>query len=137
MTFKNYNDINGHIAGNIALQKISELLLSESRNKDSVVRFGGEEFLILLYQCEESMVEHIAQKIRLAFEKAPIQGSNDASFYKTLSIGASMFPKDSDSLWKCIKFADIALYNAKENGRNCVKTFDQEMVEGKEMKSEF
>jgi len=73
----------------------------------------------------------------LAFEKAPIQGSNGASFYKTLSIGASMFPKDSDSLWKCIKFADIALYNAKENGRNCVKTFDQEMVEGKEMKSEF
>jgi len=135
--FKMVNDTHGHDVGDKAIRILSKILKESIRESDTAFRFGGEEFLILLYQCEESMVEHIAQKIRLAFEKAPIQGSNGASFYKTLSIGASMFPKDSDSLWKCIKFADIALYNAKENGRNCVKTFDQEMVEGKEMKSEF
>ena len=135
--FKMVNDTHGHDVGDKAIRILSKILKDSIRESDTAFRFGGEEFLILLHQCEESMIEHIAQKIRLAFEKAPIQGSNGASFYKTLSIGASIFPKDSDSLWKCIKFADIALYNAKENGRNCVKTFDKKMVEGKEMKSEF
>lgn len=135
--FKMVNDTHGHDVGDKAIRILSKILKEGIRESDTAFRFGGEEFLILLYQCDESMVEHIAQKIRLAFEKAPIQGGNGASFYKTLSIGTSMFPKDSDSLWKCIKFADIALYNAKENGRNCVKTFDPQMVEGKEMKSEY
>lgn len=135
--FKMVNDTHGHDVGDKAIRILSKILKDSIRESDTAFRFGGEEFLILLYQCDENMVEHIAQKIRLAFEKAPIQGGNGASFYKTLSIGTSMFPKDSDSLWKCIKFADIALYNAKENGRNCVKTFDTQMVEGKEMKSEY
>ncbi|MBV5278507.1 MAG: GGDEF domain-containing protein [Campylobacteraceae bacterium] len=135
--FKMVNDTHGHDTGDKAIRILSKILKESIREADTAFRFGGEEFLILLYQCEEVMIENIAQKIRLAFEKAPIPGSNGASFYKTLSIGASMFPKDSDSLWKCIKFADIALYNAKENGRNCVKIFDHKMVEGKEMKSEF
>lgn len=135
--FKMVNDTHGHDVGDKAIRILSKILKESIRESDTAFRFGGEEFLILLHQCEESMIENIAQKIRLTFEKAPIPGSNGASFYKTLSIGTSMFPKNSDSLWKCIKFADIALYNAKENGRNCVKTFVQEMIEGKEMKSEF
>jgi diguanylate cyclase (GGDEF)-like protein len=83
------------------------------------------------------MVESVAQKIRTAFEKSSIQANNGSVFYKTLSVGAALFPKDSDSIWKCIKFADIALYAAKEGGRNCVKVFEPSMLEGKEMKSEF
>lgn len=135
--FKMVNDTHGHDVGDKAIKILSKILKESIRESDTAFRFGGEEFLILLHQCEESMVENIAQKIRLTFEKAPIPGSNGASFYKTLSIGTAMFPKNSDSIWKCIKFADIALYNAKENGRNCVKIFDQQMIEGKEMKSEF
>lgn len=135
--FKMVNDTHGHDIGDKAIKSLAKVLKENIRESDTAFRFGGEEFLILLYQCDSAMVEKIAQKIRLAFEKTAIQGSNGASFYKTLSVGAAIFPKDSDSIWKCIKFADIALYNAKENGRNCVKLFDTSMVEGKEMKGEF
>lgn len=135
--FKMVNDTHGHDVGDKAIKVLSKILKESIRESDTAFRFGGEEFLILLYKCEEGMVEHIAQKIRTAFEKAPIQANNGSSFYKTLSIGTSVFPKDSDSMWKCIKFADIALYSAKESGRNCVKVFEAQMVEGKEMKSEF
>ena len=135
--FKMVNDTYGHDVGDKAIKALSKILKENIREADTAFRFGGEEFLILLYQCDATMVEAIANKIRLSFEKTPIQGSNGASFYKTLSVGSAIFPKDSDSIWKCIKFADIALYKAKESGRNCVKMFDSSMVEGKEMKGEF
>jgi len=135
--FKMVNDTYGHDVGDKAIRALSKILKETIREADTAFRFGGEEFLVLLYQCDAAMVESIANKIRLSFEKTALQGSNGASFYKTLSVGSAIFPKDSDSIWKCIKFADIALYKAKESGRNCVKMFEPEMVEGKEMKGEF
>ncbi|MDD3342417.1 MAG: GGDEF domain-containing protein [Sulfurospirillaceae bacterium] len=135
--FKMVNDTYGHDVGDKAIKTLSKILKENIRESDTAFRFGGEEFLILLYQCEEEMVEAVANKIRLAFEKAPITANNGSSFYKTLSVGASLFSRDSDSIWKCIKFADIALYNAKHNGRNCVKIFEPAMIEDVEMKSEF
>jgi diguanylate cyclase (GGDEF)-like protein len=135
--FKMVNDTHGHDVGDKAIKVLARVLKENIREADTAFRFGGEEFLVLLYECEASMVQALAEKIRLAFEKAPIQAPNGTSFYKTLSVGAAIFPHHSDSLWKCIKFADIALYNAKESGRNCVKCFSTEMVEGKELSSEF
>ena len=135
--FKMVNDTYGHDVGDKAIKILSKILQESIRESDTAFRFGGEEFLVLLYQCDKAMVEKIAQKIRLAFEKAPIQANNGASFYKTLSVGASIYPKDSDSMWKCIKFADIALYNAKENGRNCVKVFEESMAKDKEITDDF
>ena len=135
--FKMVNDTYGHDVGDKAIKVLSAVLRQSIRESDTAFRFGGEEFLVLLYECEEEMVANIAEKIRLAFEKSAIQSNNGSAFYKTLSVGASIFPKDSDSLWKCIKFADIALYNAKDNGRNCVKRFVASMVESQELKSDF
>lgn len=135
--FKMVNDTYGHDVGDKAIKILSKVLLESIRESDTAFRFGGEEFLVLLYQCDEAVVERIAQKIRLAFEKAPIQANNGASFYKTLSVGASIYPKNSDSMWKCIKYADIALYNAKENGRNCVKVFEESMAKDKEITDDF
>lgn len=135
--FKMVNDTYGHDVGDKAIKTLSKILKESIREADTAFRFGGEEFLVLLYQCEESMIETIAQKIRMTFEKTPIQTNNGSTFNKTLSVGAAIFPTHSDSIWKCIKFADIALYNAKENGRNCVKIFDAQMLEGKEMKNEY
>ena len=135
--FKMVNDTYGHDVGDKAIKVLAQVLKENIRESDTAFRFGGEEFLVLLYECEDAMVTVIAEKIRLAFEKAPIQANNGATFYKTLSVGASIFPEDSDSMWKCIKFADIALYNAKESGRNCVKRFVASMVDAKELKNEF
>ena len=135
--FKMVNDTYGHDVGDRAIKALSRVLKENIRESDTAFRFGGEEFLILLYECEEAMVENIANKIRLAFEKMPIQSNNGSTFNKTLSVGGSIFPKDSDSLWKCIKFADIALYNAKDSGRNCIKRFDPNMLDEQERKNAF
>lgn len=70
------NDTHGHDIGDKAIRILSKILKESIRESDTAFRFGGEEFLILLHQCEESMVENIAQKIRLTFEKTPISGSN-------------------------------------------------------------
>lgn len=135
--FKMVNDTYGHDVGDRAIKVLSRILKENIREADTAFRFGGEEFLILLYECEEEMVVNIANKIRIAFEKAPIQPNNGATFNKTLSVGASIFPKDSDSLWKCIKFADIALYKAKDSGRNCIKRFELTMLDEQELKNAF
>ena len=135
--FKMVNDTYGHDIGDRAIKALSQALKANIRESDTAFRFGGEEFLVLLYECEDAMVMQIAEKIRLAFEKMPIQSNTSATFYKTLSVGASIFPKDSASLWKCIKFADIALYNAKDSGRNCCKRFDPSMIETKELRNDF
>lgn len=133
--FKMVNDTYGHDTGDKTIKILAHILQDSIRESDMAFRFGGEEFLILLYQCEETMVENVAQKIRTTFEQTPISPNSGAPFYKTLSVGTSLFPKDSDSIWKCIKFADIALYEAKRKGRNCVKRFVPEMDENEEMKS--
>lgn len=135
--FKTVNDTYGHDVGDRAIKALSKALKTNIRESDTAFRFGGEEFLVLLYECEDAMVMQIAEKIRIAFEKMPIQSNTSATFYKTLSVGASIFPKDSDSLWKCIKFADIALYNVKDSGRNCSKRFNPSMIEAKELKNDF
>jgi len=135
--FKMVNDTYGHDVGDRAIKVLAHVLKDNIREADTAFRFGGEEFLILLYECEEKMVENIANKIRIAFEKASIQSNNGATFNKTLSVGASIFPNDSDSLWKCIKFADIALYKAKDSGRNCIKRFDINMLDEQELKNAF
>jgi len=130
------NDTHGHDIGDKAIQAVAKILQENIREADIAFRFGGEEFLLLLYQCDAQMVEQIANKIRILFEKTPIRANNGVTFYKTLSVGVSFFPSDADSLWKCIKFADIALYKAKESGRNCVKCFTPEMMES-DLQSEF
>ncbi|KFL33855.1 MULTISPECIES: GGDEF domain-containing protein [unclassified Sulfurospirillum] len=135
--FKMVNDTYGHDVGDRAIKVLAHVLKENIREADTAFRFGGEEFLILLYECEEEMVVNIANKIRIAFEKASIQSNNGTTFNKTLSVGASIFPKDSDSLWKCIKFADIALYKAKDSGRNCIKRFDPSMLDEQELKNAF
>ncbi|MDD3463012.1 MAG: GGDEF domain-containing protein [Sulfurospirillaceae bacterium] len=132
--FKMVNDNYGHDVGDNAIRILSATLKENIREADMAFRFGGEEFLILLHNCEEGSSVVVAEKIRQAFEKKAIKAPNSKEFYKTLSVGVSDFPKDGDTIWKCIKFADIALYDAKHNGRNCVKKFDYSTMEDKKNK---
>ena len=124
--FKNYNDTNGHIAGNTALKRIAELLLTESRNKDVVVRFGGEEFCILLFDIDKDGALGVAERMRNRVEK-------EAFFNETLqpnknlsiSIGLSMF-NGENTLELFLEKADKALYEAKNRGRNKVIYYNGE-----------
>ncbi len=89
-----------------------------------VIRYGGEEFLILMQDISGDMAEMAAEKIRAAVEalKVPLSG---IVLQKTISIGIATFPDDSDTFWQTVKYADVALYHAKESGRNRVVRFTQ------------
>jgi diguanylate cyclase (GGDEF)-like protein len=130
--FKMINDNYGHDVGDEAIRIVSGVIKKCIRKADMAIRYGGEEFLVLLYNCEEANIIKIADSIRTEFSKQKIYADGD-SFSKTLSVGCSNFPKDSDSIWKCIKFADMALYQAKEGGRNQVVVFKEDMLDNTEV----
>ncbi len=124
--FKQVNDTHGHDAGDLVLKEASKLIRQSIRESDIVIRFGGEEFLVVLLDIMEGESMSIAEKIRLNVEQANFKLS-DGSIKKTISLGVSEFPADTDTLWSCIKYADVALYQAKEKGRNRCVRFTEDM----------
>jgi diguanylate cyclase (GGDEF)-like protein len=124
--FKQVNDTYGHDAGDKVLMEVAKTIKSSIRESDIAVRYGGEEFLVLLIDVQPGSTVHVAEKIRKAMENKVID-IGTAQLKKTISIGVSEFPVDTDKIWQCIKFADIALYKAKEEGRNRVVRFTADM----------
>jgi diguanylate cyclase (GGDEF)-like protein len=124
--FKQVNDTYGHAAGDIVLKQTSDVIKQSVRDSDIVIRFGGEEFLAVLLDISngESMI--IAEKIRTNIQQLSIK-LPDGVIQKTISLGASEFPADTGTLWSCIKYADVALYRAKEEGRNRSVRFTRDM----------
>ncbi len=119
--FKQVNDKFGHDVGDSVLKETSHILKKCVREADIVIRFGGEEFLILLIDTEVDYGMSVAEKIRLAVEEYSFK-TTDGILKKTISMGVSDFPNDTDGFWQAIKFADVALYKAKEMGRNrCIR----------------
>lgn len=125
--FKMVNDEHGHQAGDMILKQIVEIIRNSIRRSDLLIRYGGEEFLILLLEIEPNGSEPVAEKIRNAVEAASLSIPSGDKIKKTISIGVAEFPSDVDVLYKAIKFADVALYAAKNGGRNRVLRFKPEM----------
>lgn len=124
--FKMVNDNHGHDAGDAVLKALSKVLTQSVRASDLVIRYGGEEFLIILQDTEAETADAVSEKIRAAVEAMKVQVGG-ATLQKTISIGISDFPKDSETFWQAVKYADVALYRAKEEGRNRVIRFDRSM----------
>ena len=124
--FKNVNDSLGHDAGDILLAIIAERLQVCVRSSDTVARLGGDEFAIILPVIQSSIaVSNISQKILEAL-KAPIT-LNEKEIRISASIGISMAPEDSQNAEELIKNADLALYRAKDMGRDNYQFFISEM----------
>lgn len=134
--FKMINDTHGHDVGDEAIRIVSKVIKDSIRKSDIAIRYGGEEFIALLYNCDKENIIKIAEEIRVEFSKKKIQGSGEI-FSKTLSVGCSMFPEHSESIWKCIKFSDISLYKAKESGRNKVVMFKSELLSESDLGDSF
>ena len=113
--FKMVNDTYGHPVGDIVLQKIAELLEKHCRQEDIVVRFGGEEFVIMLDHTDLHDAEEKAENLR-----SLIEALHPEQLLVTMSMGVVQLKPDEDNIAELIKRADIALYSAKENGRNRV-----------------
>ncbi|RXK13316.1 GGDEF domain-containing protein [Halarcobacter mediterraneus] len=126
--FKMVNDTYGHDVGDNAIKIVSQTLNENIRESDIAVRYGGEEFVVLLYNCDEQGAIDVAQKIRTNFSKKNIPTGGTNFIQKTMSIGVSIFPNDTLELEESIKFADLALYEAKNSGRNKVVRFDKTLV---------
>lgn len=119
--FKQVNDTHGHDAGDQLLRETAIVLKNSVRESDIVIRFGGEEFLVLLMDVQPGDALPVAEKIRQAIETMKVT-MGERVLQKTISIGVAEFPGDTDGFWQAIKYADVALYQAKEGGRNqCVR----------------
>lgn len=124
--FKMVNDTYGHDSGDIVIKSLAEILQQSIRKSDLPIRYGGEEFLVLLHNTTPEGAKAVAEKIRTRFNEKKFQFGSD-TVQKSLSIGISHFPLHADSIWKVIKFADTALYEGKHTGRNCVIEFEARM----------
>jgi len=123
--FKNINDTYGHDIGDQALIGVADVLLTSTRSQDLVSRWGGEEFLVLLPDTVLKGGAIVAEKIRSRVAEEAFK-ANEHTVKLTLSIGVAEY-KQGQTLEKCIKDADSALYLAKNKGRNQVA-----VSEGKE-----
>jgi diguanylate cyclase (GGDEF)-like protein len=125
--FKQINDTLGHDAGDDLLREVAQRLEEALRKSDTVARMGGDEFVILLPDVEsEGMVGLVARKV-LAILKEPFILLGE-KFTVTGSIGISLFPRDGADEQTLMKNADIAMYQAKEAGKNNFRYFSDEMT---------
>jgi diguanylate cyclase (GGDEF)-like protein len=116
--FKEYNDANGHLAGDDMLCKIVATCRANLRAVDLMSRWGGDEFVILLPDTDQAGGLIVAEKLRRAV--AYLSGQVDSSQSRTtISVGGSLWQPGEDGE-AALRRADIALYQAKERGRNCV-----------------
>ncbi|MDH4944254.1 diguanylate cyclase [Sulfurimonas sp. C5] len=126
--FKQYNDTFGHVAGDTALQKTTEVLTNEvfKREVDYIFRLGGEEFCGLLIADDIEKIKYIIEKARAAIEGLQISHPKNPHKVLTASFGVCIINDfEIKNFDKMYKYADTALYNAKEQGRNCIVGTDR------------
>lgn len=122
--FKEYNDRNGHQAGDVALEVSAQCLKSALRSEDVASRYGGEEFSVLLPQTSLAEAQVIAERIRRRVERTTFEHrESQPGGVVTVSIGISSFAPKVDSPETIIGAADQALYLAKSRGKNRVEAF--------------
>ncbi len=118
--FKRVNDEFGHKTGDLVLREIAQIIKSQTREVDTPARWGGEEFVVLLPETEKEPAVRPAQRILHATAQHQFPGMSGRQV--TVSIGVAAAPADSiDTVQKLINASDIAMYEAKKKGRNCIE----------------
>jgi diguanylate cyclase (GGDEF)-like protein len=117
--FKTVNDSSGHAAGDLVLQRVATRLRGSVRTEDAVVRYGGEEFVVLLRRCGVAEAVTIAEALRSAVRQVPLPADCPLE-QLTVSIGIAAYPEDGTDLNLLLGAADRAMYTSKHAGRNRV-----------------
>ncbi|MGD9678831.1 MAG: GGDEF domain-containing protein [Vulcanibacillus sp.] len=112
--FRTFNNKFGHQTGDMVLQKVSNVIRNSVRASDMVYRYGGEEIVILLKDCDKKIALEIAEKMRININKL----DNIPYPAITISLGIASYPEDGTEIENIIKASDNALLKAKELGKN-------------------
>jgi diguanylate cyclase (GGDEF)-like protein/PAS domain S-box-containing protein len=129
--FKGLNDTRGHHVGDLLLKQVALRIVSAVRDGDTVARFGGDEFVVMLENLSTnpleatSLAEFVGEKILAALNEPYML--QDSPQHSTPSIGVTLFSDQQSSLEELLKQADLAMYRAKASGRNALRFFDPEM----------
>ncbi len=118
--FKEINDTHGHLVGDHVLHDVATRIVTGARNSDIVGRYGGEEFLIIFENASLDVARDLAERIRIRVLGDPFT-ENSTQLFVTLSLGVAA-ARPGDEAETLIQRADMALYEAKEAGRNRVRT---------------
>jgi|AntRauTorcE11897_2_1112592.scaffolds.fasta_scaffold01185_2 diguanylate cyclase (GGDEF)-like protein/PAS domain S-box-containing protein len=116
--FKTFNDTYGHAVGDLALQVAARTLEEATGTSDIVIRYGGEEFIVVVYDADDKSLQKAGEKIRLMVEASAVS-RDKMSLEFTMSIGTTLLRSD-ESLKTAINRADKAMYESKQSGKNKV-----------------
>lgn len=126
--FKSVNDTMGHAVGDKLLMKVADRLRHTTREADTVARLGGDEFAIVLLNIDQPHeVAHIASNLLENLSQS--YNINGLEIASSVSLGITFWPLDGDSIDELLKNADVAMYRAKEFGRNNYQFFTSDMAE--------
>lgn len=117
--FRQFNNNFGHQTGDEILRKVSQAIKSTVRSKDKVYRYGGEELVVLLKDCNKKYALNIAEKIRVSInqlDNSPFPGI-------TISLGVATYPEDGNNISGVIEACDSALLTAKSQGKDCTVVY--------------
>jgi diguanylate cyclase (GGDEF)-like protein/PAS domain S-box-containing protein len=125
--FKPVNDTHGHEIGDHVLRVLARRIKATLRTQDTVARWGGDEFTLLLNDIdnEDADIHSLLQRIQTAIN-APVELPNGKMAYLTSSIGITIYPDDDEDADTLLRHADQAMYQSKQQGKNCYSFFDRE-----------
>ena len=118
--FKEFNDTFGHEAGDVVLREVAECIRVAVRSEDIVCRFGGEEFVVILPEITDEAALERAELLRRTVGDRGLRYRGQLLRQVTISVGVAMYPQNAETAEDLVRSADLALYAAKNRGRNCV-----------------
>ena len=125
---KTYNDRNGHLRGSEVLRTVAQILVREARSIDLVAKYGGDEFVVILPQTAREGACVLADRVKFSVETTAFPLVPPGMI--TVSLGVATYPENGITAGELLEAADIALYTAKQSGKNRVSTAKHDAVEG-------
>jgi diguanylate cyclase (GGDEF)-like protein/PAS domain S-box-containing protein len=123
--FKDVNDSSGHQIGDEMLKRVADALVGSASNADIVSRLGGDEFAVLVHECDEMQAGELAEKFCRSLIKIAVPGVKRIHRI-SCSIGVALFPRHGEGQSEILSNADIAMYQAKDAGRNTWSIFNED-----------
>ncbi len=122
--FKGVNDKHGHLVGTKLLHELGRHLRRMVRDRDTVFRYGGDEFVAVLPGCDLALAQQVAERIRQSVEQRDFDVKEGLAIRFTVSIGVALFPEHASTKKEVVDMADQAMFMAKKASRNCVFVMD-------------